>query len=461
MVGLILLPILSRVFAPSDYGIIDLMTVSYAFSLVALKLDVHSGLQRFYFRYEVEQRRTAVTSCVVFLALVTSIAALVLALFSATLSSLFSGDPEKVRTAAILLAACLPIEATWESLVLLLRLNRKATIFSLANIARVIVTPLTTYLFVVQMRSGVSGIFAAKLLSLSTISATLFWIQRSEFAPHADFRAFMRITRFSLPGHPGLLIREAMNLLPRYLLAYFAPLSAVGLFGIAFRISNIMRLVVGAFNRAWNPFAYSNEGAADERRIYEIVFKSFFGGMLIIATGLSLFARELLVLLTPAEYLSAYLLVPGIVGYLAAEGLTLIFSTALYTRNEVRWISYLNLTRLAVFLVAGTVLIPRYHAAGLVVSLNLAALSYLFLFGWITRRSFEFSIPIAKMLLLVAVAAALVVSGNSLAVGFVLALAAKAAALIVMAILVVLLLLTPGERKRLQSLSRTGFGSRT
>lgn len=452
LIGLILLPILSRIFIPADYGVIDLLSVSYAFVLLLSKLAIPSGVQRFYYRREGEERRSMVASCLVYMELGGLIIAGLMVALSTPLSHWIPGDPRTVRGAIYVLAYCLPFELAWDYLVLLLRLQRRAITFSIANIARVLITPTATYYLVAVRETGVPGVFAAKAASLTLITLALGWVLRREFSRQVVFDKYFEVFRFAIPGHPDLLIRNAMAIAPIYLLANFAPLTAVGLFGVAMRLSKAMKIFVGAFNRAWNPFAYANEGSPDERRLYEIVFKALFAMLVLLTSALALFARELLIVLTPERYLSAYVLVPGIAAYLGAEGIVLMFSTVLYTRNRVRWASYLAGLRLVMFAIAGFLLVPDHAAKGLVLALDISALFYVVAYGALSRLLFPFDLPIKRMLAFVTIAALLVFAFNAIELRWVARVLIKAGVWAGLVVTCFALMLDSGERRKLRSL---------
>lgn len=446
IVGLVMLPILSRVFTPDDYGVIDLLNISYAFVLLVMSWGIPSGLQRFYFREDEPARRAMVTSCLAYLTLGTTVAALAAVVGANGIVGMFADRPPGLYLSVVVLALCLPVETVWQYAVLLLRLRRRAVAFSAVNVLRVILTPGLTYVFVVEMAYGIDGVFLAKLISLSVLVTGLVVANRHEFGLPVSFRIFRRVLRFAIAGHPGLMIRTAMTILPHYMLASVAPLAAVGLFGIANRICTVVKVGVNSFNLAWNPFAYQNEGAADERRLYEFVFKAFFGGVVLFGTALSLFAPEALALLAPPEYRAAYVLVPGIALYQAVEGLASILSTILYTRNQVRWTTHLNVIRIVVFLGLGLWLIPRYHAEGTAVAMAGSAIVYLAAFLVKARGVFRFDVPWFGMVAL-ALGCALTIGGfrqfeSDLVPGILL----KLGALVLIALIGARLLLRASER---------------
>ncbi len=409
LIGLIMLPILSRIFGPADYGAIDLLQISYVFVVALLTFGVPSGVQRFYFRGEEEDRRALVTSCLVFLVGAAVVGGAVIAVFAEPLSRIVSGDPVLLRDAIRLLALQVPIEQIWTYQVLLLRMERRAVTFSMANISMVVLTPFLTFLFVVSFELGLTGVFLARTIAIAVVAAGLLPFTRHNFTGAVRFSVFRAVVRFALPGHPGHLIRQSMTVLPRYLLAYFAPLTAVGLFGIAVRVGSLVRIFVEAFNRAWNPFAYANEGSQDEARIYEVVLKMMFASLVMIASGLSALAPEALRLLTPAGYEDAALLVPGVVVHLGLDGLTLVLSTILYTRDRVRWSSYFGALHLTTLLGLGLWFVPRYQASGLVIALVTASLVHYVVYVIAALSLFHFAVPVGRMILVAGVATLLVV----------------------------------------------------
>ncbi len=457
LIALVLLPIFSRIFIPADYAIIDILSVSYAFVLLVSRFGVPSGMQRFYYRFEGEERRTLVSSSILFLELGAVLLAAMLFGLAGPLSTLVPGDGDQVRKAIQILALALPVELLWDVLVLLLRLRRRAVLFSVANIARVVITPVITYWMIVVLDRGVVGVFVAKWVSLAVICTALMWMLRHEFSRRIRFADYSMVVRFALPGHPGLIVRNAIQVLPVYLLAYFVPMNLVGLFGVARRLSSAMLVYVGAFTRAWNPFAFANEGAPEERRIYEVVFKLLFASLVWLTTVLGVFAHDLLSVLTTEKYAQAAVYVPGVAAYLAVDGLLLVYGTILYTRDRVRWSSYLSVGRLLVFLLAGAVLVPRYQVMGLIVALNLSAWAVLVGHDRVARAVFPFRIPFGRLGLLVVLGVALVVGSGHLPLPLILRVAVDLGVLVIFLGVCVLSVLDRSERERVRARLAQGW----
>ena len=396
--SLILVPILSRIFLPSDYGIIDLLNFSYAFILMIISLNMDTGVQKYYFFREGEERKILLSSTMAFRFVFTSLVAFIVVIFSRQISQLIF-HRTNYSIAISLLAAALPLADINSQLMLLLRLKRKAVSFSIYNVIQVIIQPILTYVCVVSLQQNLEGVFIAQLATIIIISAPLMMQQRSDFAKVMKLREAIHIMKFSLPGLPAIIQGSVMSLLPRYFLAYFSTLAAVGLYGIADRIANTIEMFKSSFNNAWNPFAFSNAGKADEKYLYEQVFRFFSLCLLLLITALTFFAGEILSLLTPPSYHSAAILVGGICVYYAIRALTLIYSTGLYSVNKVAHTSLLAAVQVAVFVVSAVLLVPYYSAMGLVLSLDVSAVVYFICYGLTVKKYFYFNFSSRRLTL--------------------------------------------------------------
>lgn len=449
LTSILLLPILSRIFMPSDYGIIDLLTASYAFFFVVINLNVLSGFQKFFYQVSGKQKRILVTTVIATLLFFVLLVSVLLVIFSEKLSLIFFGKRDYACAIAIL-SSCLPFEMLYNSLLMLLRLQRKAILFSVMNITRIIFVTMATYICVVILTTGISGVFIAKIISLSTISIGLLIIQRHEFTTKFNFKAFKNVFFFSLPGHPSLIIKSIMDVLPRYILSYYSTLTAVGLFGVAFRISKTLDMYINAFNRAWNPFAFLNAGKPDEKYLYEKIFKLYSASLIFFGIILTLFAKEALIILTPAKYHSAFILVGGICFYLAVRGVILIFSTAFYTINMVKHTSYLNLIHIMTFIPCAMLLVPRYNVYGLIIAMDIGIIIYFLCYMIMTIINFKFFIPFKKLALFLVVGALGVACLNHLIIPFWEDLLLKILFTFIYLILLYLLLLDKNEKNIIQ-----------
>ncbi len=385
LTSILLVPVLSRIFAPADYGVIDLLTAGYAFTLLAVRINVLTGLQRFYFKSPEELRPKLVASASCGLIVLACIVATVI---SAVANKISLAAFETIRYGQdiAILAWCLPFETLFNILILLLRLNRMPITFPGYQLGRLVNQVALTYVLVIFTQAGVTGVFVARAITLVMICWMLMLRQRNEFCLKVDMRLFEKVVRYSVPGFPGRVMSSIMDFLPLYILSCYGSLTAVGLYGMANKMCRLIRMYVSSFNRAWSPFAFANAGEEDEKILYEKVFTLYGASLMVIGVVVSIFAEEIITIIAASSYHSSHELIPGICLYMCIVGMRPILSTGLYSKNRVRHTSYLSLILLVTFGSSSWLLVPLFAAKGLIVSLDIAAGVYIACYMTVVKR---------------------------------------------------------------------------
>lgn len=399
--SIILIPILSRIFLPSDYGIIDLLNLSYAFILITARLNIYTGLQKFYYANEGDDRKILVTSTLMVRFFISGIICIVF-LFIAKELSLIAFNKPDYTIEIMLLAILLPIEDVFGGFTLLLRLKRRAIAFSTYSLVHIISLPILTYIFTAKYNMGLKGVFIPRILILLLLFVPLVLQLRNELSiKKINIQSVAELIRYTLPGLPANVINNIMNLIPRYILASHATLNDVGIFGMSDKVAKMINMYKDSFNRAWNPFAFSHIGKEDEKYLYEKVYKLFALSLLILMLTFTLFAKEIFIIMTAPAYYSAANFVGGLCLYYALRGLILIYSTGLYSANKVAHTSLLETIQLIAFLISAFILVPRYEITGLIISLDLAIGIYFFYYTMITKKYFVFKFSSFKLLIMI------------------------------------------------------------
>ena len=281
-VGLFLVPVYTRLFAPEDYGVIGLVTTTMSLLATFVVLGLDSATIRWYWdTSDVRDRKSSVGSwiwCQIAVSLLFTLAMIAL---SGWLADDVVHRPD-ARLYFILAAVCLPLN-TWTTVVTnWLRLQRHAwtTVafslgISLAGIA-------AAFLLVVGLRWGLRGIYISQLCValLATAAAIVIlkdWAHPRHFRPER-LRVMLR---YALPLIPTGIAVWAISVSDRYFVQYYQTTSEVGLYQIAGSIALGMALLTTAFQQAWGPFAMSIYKHGDATAVYARVL---FGQRLVLLT---------------------------------------------------------------------------------------------------------------------------------------------------------------------------------
>jgi hypothetical protein len=111
LVGLITLPIFTRVFSPSEYGVLELATVGSSVAVTLVDAGMTSASQRSFYDYDdsrIESRRSVISTALLFSSTLAFLCAIVVILARDPIS-LWLFDGEKHDTLVIAIAVSLPL----------------------------------------------------------------------------------------------------------------------------------------------------------------------------------------------------------------------------------------------------------------------------------------------------------------------------------------------------------------
>lgn len=381
-IGIFLLPVYTRVFAPGDYGVIALInTLVTLFTIfVVLGLD-NSSARWFYDTEDIEHRKCTISSWFWCQLAVSSFAALVLFIFARRISLLLLRSEEytiliRLAAPAIALGTFTKVVGNW------LRYQRRAWTTATFFTASSLGTIGLTILFVVLYRWGLRGVFLARLLAAGitaviVLSILKSWVTLSSFS----WERLKPMLVFGLPLVPAAIASWIRISSDRLVLQMFWQETEVGLYAIAASLSSGVALFIGAFQLAWGPFAYSILHEEHSGQVYAKVLSvyAFLGALL--CTGVSLFSMLLLRILTTEAYFAASSCVPFLTYSFVFSGALYIASLGSGIAKKSVPIANSILIAAGANLLLNFILIPRFGKEGAAIATmisSLIAVVYLF-----------------------------------------------------------------------------------
>lgn len=366
MIGILLIPIYTRIFLPTDYGIINLVNTTFFLLSILIVCALDNSFARwFYDSEEQEDQKKSFNAYIWFQVLLAVVTSLILILSSSYLNQfLLKGAGKNIYF--ILPALTLITNIFPGVLINWYRLHRRPVATVVFSICQTLVTIGLTILFTVYLKWNISGVFAAitvstAIFSIIAITQLRGWISLRYFQKDR----LKQMLRYAAPMIPAAISYWLLNNVQTYLIAFFTKSNAmVGLFGIGVMIASGLTLLTGAFQQAWGPFAFSLINNPDANKIYANVFLIYGYVMGFVAAILLLFSPEILmVFTTPQYYGSAW--VAGILGYnLVLMGFSniAIIGTSIHKTTAPYGMAMMYATFAAMIL--SIILIPRIGIEG-------------------------------------------------------------------------------------------------
>lgn len=303
-IPIITLPVFTRLLSVEDYGIYALALVYAIFVNGISNFGLSVGYERNFFENKNDQQRagllyttlTFVISTYIFFAALTFI-------FRTPLSKLIIGSPECGHILFIAYVAT-GMTALKTYFLTYFKNTGNARLYVWYTIDENLTTVLFSWVMIKYFGLGVAGLFWGQLLA-SAIVFMLLSIRFLRKLPfNLDFITFKNSLILSLPLTPRIFFGVIGNQFDKYMIGLLNTIGGVGVYNLGQKIANVTFTFMTAIQNVFTPQVYKkmfNEGESGResigRYLTPFLYVSVAGGLI-----LSLFAEELVVILTPKSY---------------------------------------------------------------------------------------------------------------------------------------------------------------
>jgi O-antigen/teichoic acid export membrane protein len=396
-------PIYTSLFSVNEFGIMELVNTFSGLVSIFIGLGMTNAVQRFYWDPMTgpEGRPRLISTGFVILTLwsilFTSGTVVALSLFSEEIKNNYN---ILLSFMLLALASNIPIQMLQYSLDTL-RLQFSPWKFMLLSGWRNLSGVALGLLFIWVFKMGLLGFFLGILLAPAVSVPFGLWLIRKDLTWRFDRKVAGEVVRFGTPFVFAGLAYWFFGSLDRWMLATMVDNTQVGLFSIAFKFASLLAFVNFAFGQAWSPFAVKiYADCPDYRTVFSRILLYLFFGLSVIGASLTLFAKELLHLLTPEPYWPAATVVGILAMGMVLQGTTQITSLGIALERKTHLISYIAWMTAGINLVLNWLLIPKYGAlgSGTSIFLSYGVLTGLYLY-W-TQKLHPIPLEMKKLLLI-------------------------------------------------------------
>ena len=305
----LLLPILARALSPAEIGVVDVLTIAVALASVTIALEIGQGFARFYGDEQLQSRqRTFATTAMLFVGAANTLVVVLLVLAAPWVSNvLFGSDRADVVRAA---AAAAWIAGLFQIVLNRFRYDLLARDYAIASVAAALITVGLGAALVVFARTGPSGVFIGQAVG-GMIG--IFLALRRYGAPVSrdfDTAALRAMLAFSIPLVPSSIGVFILVSIDRLSINALMTLDDVGVFGVGYRVAQIVGLVMVAVQLALTPLIYRRQHEPETPREIARLFRIFCAGAIIVCVALGLLGRDIISIVATSTYVAAAVVIP-------------------------------------------------------------------------------------------------------------------------------------------------------
>jgi O-antigen/teichoic acid export membrane protein len=334
-IAFLLFPFFAHVFSPRDYGIIDLIGLAMNLVNLTVALEISQGLGRFFPEStEIDDREGYASTAFIFTVIAYTVSLATCLVFIRPLTTLVLGSDVDTSITTVALAAM------WCSGMLyltqdLLRWQLRPKAFAAASVTTAAVTTASSAVLVLGFHTGVIGAIIGQLIGFGCAAALAYTLSLHLFRLRVDAAKFRRMITYSLPLIPASLGVFLNGYADRVAIRVQLTLADVGVYGAAYRLSIIASLTLLGFQGALLPLVLTRHEEPQTRRDVAHIFRLFCAISLLVFLAVSLFADELLRILTRPAFYSASDVVPLLVAAAFFGGMY-VFAPGPYIARRTR-----------------------------------------------------------------------------------------------------------------------------
>jgi O-antigen/teichoic acid export membrane protein len=398
--GLIVLPLYTRVFDPAEYGTIELLTIVATF-LGALLMTGQDSALSYYFsetKSEGTDRQRAVVSAGFQWLLLFGGVGVALAIAATPLLNawLFQGDGSW-ELYSVAFAACVMGNLLAYGLTLF-RLTYRPWRFFLIGMLHVVCTTAVALALILVFHMGVLGHFIGFLVGTIAAAAAAWAVNRDFLdlaTPHRGW--WPRLLRFGLPLVPASVAMYVLNSADRWAITAYLGRDELGVYAAGAKIALAVMLAVTAFRQAWWPIALDAMQTEHGPALHRAVARLYMGAAAAACVLAALLAPYVLRVLVPPQYQQSYAVTSILVWPAVLYGLVLIVSAGIWKGKKTEWMSVGMAISAGLNVVLNALMIPWLGLIGAAVATLIAFLVWIALVIFVSEQLWPVRYSLGRM----------------------------------------------------------------
>lgn len=398
--SLILIFVLTKNFAPEEFGVISLLLIVVSILTGFLMMGFDSAIALHFHEAKHESEKKIIISTGFYFIVIASL--LMLSILSAFTDNLSLIIFKEVKY-NIFVAILFPIVffSLINSFTLgLFQTLLKPNYYFYSTFSNSVLSVLFILYFVLKTDFGIKGVFYGYLFANVITSILGLYLNKSKFVISFSCKILKSLLKFGIPLVLASIAIFVLNTADRFAIIHFGTLREVGLYSLGFKIANIVLLLVGSFQLAWGPFAFSIRNNVGANKTYAKALKHFTIIACILSLAATIFSKELVYLLAGSQYVGAYIVVAPLTLAAVAYGSYFIVSLGVNLTKKTGFIAITSSLAAICNILLNLILIPNFGIIGAGISSVLSYCVSAYLLYLISQHYYPIPFNIKKIFLM-------------------------------------------------------------
>lgn len=292
-ISFLLLPFYTRIFTPSEYGLIELITIISNLLSYTIEFGLDSAQSLYFYKYQekgFDAQAKLVSSILQYKIIFGSLIVFLSTILSPYLNKFLFNGQLSWENFFIAFSGALFLVILDQSTEVL-KLIQKPLRYTLITVSQSLLSIFLILIFILGFNKGVLGYFLGNTISFMLISLISWYLIKPYLRLDRIYNELWpKLIKFSSPllfaGFAGIVIRTS----DRWFLQIFHGSNELGIFAVGAKFALIMAIFIDVFRKAWWPLAMKSLYLKNGEEIYINIGRFYIGiscSLIILLTYLS------------------------------------------------------------------------------------------------------------------------------------------------------------------------------
>jgi len=247
---------------------------------------------------------------------------------------------------------------------------------------------LFTVLLVMVINRGIAGIYESYILSNLILFVYLMIVKDSKYKFELDRVMLRDMLKFSVGLIPSCIASTVLTLSDRYFLRGYRNVAETGVYSVGYKFGMLIQpLFVSPFSQIFTPYKFSIWKDSDAEEKFNYMFLKYHIIGCFIMLGICIYSKAMITILSTAESVVAYKLVPLIVLAYFLYGKSAFYCLGIQIKNKTYYDGLIMLSAGIINIILNIIFIPKLGMYGAAVStaISYVAMNFIYL---------KFSLPL-------------------------------------------------------------------
>ena len=390
IVSFLMIPLYTNLLAPSQYGILELLTLTIDVISTIVGIGMTAAVLRFYFKYDEESQRNSILST----ALLGTMTLMGISTLACMLSSRFISDlifPGKDYVGYFrIMFLTMFVSGGIEIPMVYIRAKQQSRRFVIINLVRLTIQLGLNVLFLVRFHMGVVGILYAGLITSVLISIYLLVSTLRKTHVTFDMNIYRQMLVFGAPLLVSDISAFMLTFADRFFINYYGDLTSVGIYSLAYKFGMLISvLFIAPFQQIWSARMFDIARQNEGKIVISKVLTYFMIAALFISLGISVLSKDVLRIVSAKAYWSAYKLVPIISMAYVLNGIIYVVGVGILFKEKTKFTAISTVIAMAANILFNFLLIPPWGRVGAAYSTLISYLIRVVLIYYFSQKLFR------------------------------------------------------------------------